>query len=55
VDYHLIAEGLVIFRNRIYLLDNSELKKFTLKGFHVKSYSVIWDIKRLIVVKKVYY
>jgi len=39
VDYHLTTDGMVIFRNRIYVLDDSELKKFILREFHVKLYS----------------
>jgi len=39
VDYHVTMDGLVRFRDMIYVLDNSDLKKLTLKEFHAKSYS----------------
>jgi len=37
-DYCLTMDGLVIFRDKIYVSDNSELKKVTLREFHVKPY-----------------
>lgn len=39
MDYHLTKYDLVRFRDRIYVLDNNELKKLTLREFHAKSYS----------------
>lgn len=39
VDYHLMTNGLVIFRDRIYVLDDSGIKKNILREFHVKPYS----------------
>ena len=36
MDYHLTSDDLVRFRNKIYVIDNSELKNFILKEFHVK-------------------
>lgn len=38
VDYHLMKNGWVIFRDKIYVLDHSGLKKFILREFHVKPY-----------------
>ena len=38
VDYCLAIEKLVRFRDRIYVPDNSELKKVILRDFHVKPY-----------------
>jgi len=38
VDYCLTLDGLVRFRDRIYVSDNSELKKVTLRDFHAKPY-----------------
>jgi len=39
VDYNLTADGLVRIRDRIYMLDNSELKKLILREFHANPYS----------------
>ena len=39
VDYHLTTDGLLKFRYKIYVLDNSELKKIILQEIHVKLYS----------------
>lgn len=39
VDYRLIIDGLVRFRDRIYVLENSELKKLIFREFHDKPYS----------------
>jgi len=38
VEYHLIADGLVIFGDKIYVLDDIDLKKIMLMDFHVKPY-----------------
>lgn len=37
--YHLTTDGLVRFRDQIYVLNCSELKKLILREFHVKPYS----------------
>lgn len=39
MDYHLLADGLIRFRDKIYVPENSEIKKIILREFHVKSYS----------------
>ncbi len=39
VDYHLTPYGLVRFRDRIFVSDDSELKKLILREFHAKPYS----------------
>lgn len=39
MDYCLTTYDLVRFQDRIYVPDNSELKKVTLREFHVKPYS----------------
>jgi len=56
MDYCLTMDGLVRFRDRIYVSDNSELKKVIFKEFHVKSYSSHPSYqKTLIAVKRYYY
>jgi len=56
VDYHLIVDGLVRFRDKIYLQDDSELKKLILREFHVKPYRGHPGYqKTLKTVKKLYY
>ncbi len=40
MDYCLKMDGLVRFRDKIYVPDNIELKKVILREFHVKPYSV---------------
>jgi len=56
VDYCLIADGLVIFRNKIYVMDNHELNKVISREFHAKPYSSHPGYqKTLTVVKKFYY
>ena len=37
--YHLTVDGLVRFRDRIYVLNYSELKNIILREFHIKPYS----------------
>ena len=44
VDYHLIVDDLIRFRDIIYVPDNSELKKLILREFHAKLYSGHRDI-----------
>lgn len=39
MDYHMNTDGLVIFRVKIYVSDDSELKNIFLRKFHVKPYS----------------
>lgn len=39
MDYCLTVDGLVRFRDRIYVSDRSELKKVIFREFHVKPYS----------------
>jgi len=39
VDYCLIVDGMVRFRDRIYVPDNSELKRLILREFHARPYS----------------
>ena len=56
VGYHLIANGLVKFRDKIYVPDNSELKKLILREFHANSYSShLGYHKTLTTMKKLYY
>jgi len=38
VDYHLTEDGLVRFKERIYVPDNNELKNIIFREFHVKLY-----------------
>ena len=38
VDYFLTTDGLVRFKDKIYVPDSSELKKVILREFHVKPY-----------------
>ena len=55
-EYHLTTDGLVRFRNKVYVLDNSELKKLILREFHVKPYSGHPGYqKTLTIVKKFYH
>eukprot|EP00253_Pinus_taeda_P019712 PITA_19712 len=56
MDYYLMANDLVRFRDRIYLWDDNELKKNIFRGFHVKPYSghPVYH-KTLTLVKKLYY
>eukprot|EP00253_Pinus_taeda_P012988 PITA_12988 len=56
VDYHLMEDGLVRFRDKIYVLDDSELKKLILREFHVNRYPGHPGYqKTLTTVKKFYY
>lgn len=38
MEYHLTKDGIVRFRDKIYVLDNNELKKAILREFHEKPY-----------------
>ncbi len=56
VDYRISVDGLVRFRDRIYVPDNSELKKLTFREFHANPYSGHPSYhKPLIAVKKFCY
>eukprot|EP00253_Pinus_taeda_P018697 PITA_18697 len=56
MDYCLKTDGLVKFRDRIYVPNNSELKKVILREFHAKPYSGNPGYqKTLTAVKKLYY
>jgi len=51
-----MKNGLVIFGNRIYVSNNNELKKFILRDFHVKLYSIhLRYHNTVIIVKKLYH
>jgi len=51
-----MEDNLVRFRNMIYVLDSSHLKKLNLRKFHVKQYSSHLGYQNtLIAVKKLYY
>ena len=56
MDHHLTVDGLVRFIDKIYVSEDSELKKLILREFHVKSYLGHSGYhKTLTVVKKFYY
>jgi len=56
VHYGLTKEGLVRFRDKIYVPDSSELKKVILREFRTKPYSGHPGYqKTLTAVKKFYY
>lgn len=56
MDYHLTVDGLIRFRDMIYVPDDSELKNLTLREFHLKPYSGHTRYqKTLKAVKKFYY
>lgn len=56
VDYYLTTDGLIKFRDMIYVLYRSELKKVILTEFHAKPYSGHPGYQNtLIAVKKLYY
>eukprot|EP00253_Pinus_taeda_P035105 PITA_35105 len=56
VDYHLTTDGLMRFRDKIYVPDNSELKNLILREFHTKSYSGHPRYQKTsTIVKKFYY
>lgn len=56
VDYRLTVDGLVTFRDRIYVLNCSELKNLILREFHAKPYSGHPRYQRMLTaVKKFYY
>jgi len=51
-----MTDGLIKFRDKIYVLDNSELKNLILREFHVKSYlGHLGYPKTLTAMKKFYY
>ena len=39
MDYELTVDGLIRFRDKIYVPDENEIKKLILREFHVKPYS----------------
>jgi len=54
--YYFAIEGLVGFQDRIYVLDNSELKKVILREFQEKPYSGhLGYHTTLTIVNKIYY
>jgi len=56
MDYHLMTNGLVMFRDKIYVPYNNELKKVILREFHEKPYSGHPGYqKTLTAVKRSYY
>jgi len=56
VNYHLTTDGLVRFKEKIYVSDDSENKKLILREFHVNQYSGNPGYqKTLIMVKNFYY
>lgn len=56
MDYHLTVDGLVRFMDEIYVPNDSGLKKFILRKFHVKPYSGhLGYQKTLKTMKKLYY
>ena len=56
VDYRLTTYGLIRFRDRIYVLDNSEIEKVTLREFHAKPYLCHPGYQNTLrAVKKLYY
>ena len=56
MNYFLTTDALVRLRDRIYVPDNSELKKVILREFHVKPYSShLGYQKTLTIVKKLFY
>jgi len=55
VYYHLTTDGLVIFKERIYLLDNSELKKLILRELNVKIYSGHLGYQKTLITMKTFY
>lgn len=55
-EYPLTTYGLVIFRKKIYVLDDNELMNIMLSKFHFKSYSSHPGYqKTLTIVKKLYH
>ena len=56
MDYRLTIDGLIRFIDKIYVSDNSELKKVILREFHVKPYSGHLSCQNtLTAVKRFYY
>ena len=56
MDNHLTTDGLVIFRDMIYVSNNNELKKLIMTEFHAKSYSGHPGYQKILtMVKKCYY
>jgi len=56
VDYSLTTDGLVRFRDRLYVSNSSEIKKVILREFHLKPYLGHPGYqKTLTIVKRFYY
>ena len=55
LDYCLMADGLVRFRDRIYVSDNSELKKVILREFCVKPYLGHLGYRKTFTMNRFYY
>jgi len=45
-EYHLTKEGLIKFKNRIYVPNNNELRRVIFKEFHANHILAIQDIRR---------
>jgi len=54
-NYCLTVDGLVRFRDKIYVLDNGELKKVILREFHVKPYSSHPSYQNTLTIVKIFY
>ena len=56
MDYCLTLDGLVRFRDRVYVPDSSEVKKVILREFHVKPFlGHLGYRKTLTTMKRFYY
>lgn len=55
VDYCLMTDGFIRFRGRIYVPDNSELKKVTLREFHAKPYSCHPSYQKTLTAMNIFY
>lgn len=55
MDYSLTIDGLVRFRDRIYVPDSNELKKVILREFHAKPYSGHPSYQKTLTMVKIYY
>jgi len=55
VNYFLTSDGLVRFRDMIYVLDNIDIKKVILREFHVKPYSGHPGYQKTLIEMKIFY
>ena len=55
VDYCLMKDGLIRFRDRIYVPGSSEIKKVILREFHVKPYSSYPGYQKTLTIAKRFY